>query len=83
MSPRAVENLCYAVGVNRVGKDGNGVEYVGNSMVADYLGHPALTTDANAGAFTTTISLDKLDQYRQKFPAWKDADAFSLHAPAD
>lgn len=80
---RAVENLCYAVGVNRVGKDGNGVEYVGNSMVTDFLGHPTLTTDANAGAFTTTISLDKLDRYRQKFPAWKDADAFSLHAPAD
>ena len=37
---RAIENLCYVVGVNRVGSDGNGLQYSGDSAVIDFLGHP-------------------------------------------
>ncbi len=77
---RAVENLCYAVGVNRVGTDGNNVAYQGDSMVADYLGHLQLDARDTAGTFRTTLNLDKLNRYREKFPAWKDADNFTLDA---
>ncbi|MEC9375341.1 MAG: amidohydrolase [Pseudomonadota bacterium] len=75
---RAVENLCYSVGVNRVGTDGNKVEYLGDSMVADYFGNIVLDANNKEGVFNTKISLEKLRLYREKFPAWKDADNFTL-----
>jgi omega-amidase len=80
---RAVENLCYAAGVNRVGTDGNDVNYAGDSMVADYLGALSVDAENNAGTFSTTLSLDKLERYRHKFPAWKDADNFTLVDSSD
>jgi predicted amidohydrolase len=74
---RAIENLCYAAGVNRTGTDDNGVEYDGGSLIADYLGRLK-----QAGADPTVLhkSLDgkKLLRYREKFPAWKDADEFEI-----
>jgi predicted amidohydrolase len=75
---RAVENQCYCVGVNRIGTDGNGIAYVGDSLVADYLGN--VTADLGPGERTVTVSLDAaaLLSYREKFPAWRDADAFRL-----
>jgi predicted amidohydrolase len=75
---RAIENLCYVAGINRIGTDGNGVHNSGDSMIVDYLA----TTLAKAGdteaAVSAELSLDKLEHYRKKFPAWKDADSFSL-----
>jgi predicted amidohydrolase len=75
---RAVENQCYCLGVNRVGTDGNGIAYCGASLVADYFGN--VTTDLGAGERVLTVTLDgaALVSYRDKFPAWQDADAFQL-----
>lgn len=75
---RAVENLCYTVGVNRVGTDGNGVEYAGGSLIADYYGNLIESADDKTKTIRATLSLKKLNAYREKFPAWKDADDFSL-----
>ena len=38
LKARAIENMCYTIGVNRVGKDANGYVYSGNSLIVDYLG---------------------------------------------
>ncbi len=38
LQARAIENQCYVVGVNRVGKDGNDIYYCGDSMIIDPLG---------------------------------------------
>jgi predicted amidohydrolase len=75
---RAVENQCYVAGVNRVGEDGNGVAYAGDSMVADYLG--SLVTDCENRPCSTTVSLDldALIRYREKFPAFLDGDEFTI-----
>jgi predicted amidohydrolase len=75
---RAVENQCYVAGVNRVGEDGNGVAYAGDSMVADYLG--SLVTDCEDRPCSTTVSLDldALIRYREKFPAFLDSDEFTI-----
>lgn len=75
---RAVENQCYVAGVNRIGEDGNGVAYAGDSLVADYLGN--LVTDCGDRSKSTTVSLDldALDRYREKFPAFLDGDQFAL-----
>ena len=68
------------VGVNRVGTDGNGLHYSGDSAVIDFLGQPVSEcTDAEVVA-TTTLQAAELQGQRQRFPALRDADAFSLGA---
>jgi omega-amidase len=78
---RAVENLCYVAGVNRVGTDGNGVDYAGGSLISDYLSNRIAIAGTNAETVRATLSLDRLNRYREKFPAWKDADSFQLTDP--
>ena len=75
---RAVENQCYVAGVNRIGVDGNGVRYAGDSLAADPLGN--LLADLGDREDTVTVRLDgaALARYREKFPAWQDADRFQL-----
>ncbi len=75
---RAVENLCYSAGVNRIGADGNDVTYAGDSMVTDYLGNLLGDAADKATALRVSLSLDKLERYRKKFPVWKDADQFQI-----
>lgn len=79
LQARAVENLAYVVGVNRVGEDAKGLAYSGDSMLVDFKGEPLIDQPANA-PFIETGTLDKtdLDAFREKFPAWQDADRFSL-----
>ncbi len=75
---RAIENQCYVAGVNRVGNDPYN-EYCGHSAVIDYLG--GTLADGNDGlerAVTADISREPLDAFRQKFPAYLDADQFEL-----
>ncbi len=75
---RAVENLCYCAGVNRVGSDGNGVDYVGDSGVWDYYGHRLLDCGDREAIKHVRLDAEALNRYRQKFPAHLDADDFSL-----
>ena len=79
---RAIENLSYCIAVNRVGKDGTGVSYTGDSAAVDFLGQPM--TAASEQEFVATVTLDKteLDGYRAKFPAYLDADDFHLIGPS-
>ena len=78
LQARAIENQCYVIGVNRVGKDGNGIYHSGDSMVIDPLGeilyHKAHEEDV------CTITLDKkhLQEVRNRFPFWRDADRFEI-----
>ena len=75
---RAIENQCYVVGVNRVGSDGNNIYHSGNSLVIDPMGqvlyHMADEEDVN----TITLTKEKLDEVRTRFPFWKDADDFTM-----
>ncbi len=75
---RAMENLCYVAAVNRVGADGNGLEYSGDSAVIDFLGQPLveITDDETIG--TATISAAELKAHRERFPAMLDGDTFSI-----
>lgn len=76
---RAIENLAYVAGVNRVGTDGKGWHYSGDSLLVDYQGE-LLQDQPQEHEFVTTTTLDyeKLVQFRQDFPAWMDADEFDL-----
>ncbi|MFL6593343.1 MAG: nitrilase-related carbon-nitrogen hydrolase, partial [Luteimonas sp.] len=75
---RAIENLSYVAGLNRVGRDGNGLDYAGDSAVLDFLGSPLLLLGDDEAVATTVLEGDALLAHRQRFPAMLDADAFSL-----
>ena len=78
---RAIENLCFVAAVNRVGEDGNGLHYAGDSAVIDFLGQPQLEIREREQVATTTISAAALAAHRARFPAMLDADAFTLGTP--
>jgi len=78
LQARAIENLCYVAGVNRVGKDGNGLEYSGNSAVIEPKGDYLFFRQDWEKIGTTTLSAKNLLDYREKFPAGLDADDFEI-----
>ncbi len=75
---RAIENQCYVVGVNRVGKDGNDIYYSGNSLVIDPLGEVLYHMVDEEDVFTITLERERLDEVRGRFPFLKDADQFTI-----
>ena len=75
---RAVENLCYTIAVNRVGRDGNGVDHRGGSGVYGPEGDALAEVFDHETVVTVSLDLDELDAYRQRFPAWRDADGFEI-----
>jgi len=77
---RAIENLAYCAGVNRVGTDGNGLAYAGDSAVVDFLGEPLVECGATEQVVTVTLDPAALAAHRERFPAWMDADDFTLDA---
>lgn len=79
LQARAIENLSYVVGVNRVGTDGTGLEYSGDSLLVDFKGEPLIDNKASQ-SFVKTHTLDnnELAEFRKRFPAWMDADQFDL-----
>lgn len=75
---RAIENQCYVVGVNRVGKDGNDIYHSGNSMVIDPLGEVLYHMADEEDIFTITLQREHLENVRSRFPFWRDEDSFSI-----
>jgi omega-amidase len=78
LQARAIENQCYAIGVNRVGKDGNEHVYSGSSMIVDPLGAVLWQKENEEDVFTTTLEKANLNEVREKLPFWRDADAFVI-----
>lgn len=79
LKARAIENMSYCIGVNRIGKDENNYEYTGNSAAFDSLGKQISTTKPNE-IRTEIISIKKesLVKTRDKFQFLKDQDQFKL-----
>lgn len=75
---RAIENQCYVIGVNRVGKDGNDIYHSGDSMVLDPLGEILYQKEHDEDIFTITLDKKHLEDVRQKFQFWRDADKFKI-----
>ncbi|MEM8895782.1 MAG: nitrilase-related carbon-nitrogen hydrolase, partial [Bacteroidota bacterium] len=78
LQARAVENISYAIGVNRVGLDENDKQYPGHSAIVDYTGK-VLEKHVDETAIGSAV-LDKsmLLKFRDRFPFQADADAFSI-----
>ena len=74
---RAIENQCYVAGVNRVGTDGNGIDYSGNSLLIDARGE-IIHELTGQEEFTYTLESSLLEEFREKFPVFLDADKFTI-----
>ncbi|MCL1934222.1 MAG: amidohydrolase [Candidatus Azobacteroides sp.] len=76
---RALENQCYVCGVNRIGRDGNSIEHRGDSVLLDFKGNRiAETVPDEESVVTVLLRKDLLDDFRERFPAWMDADDFEI-----
>lgn len=73
---RAIENLCYVIGLNRVGRDGNDIDYAGESVVFGPEGETVLHLGADERIASFTPDLKSLKDYREQFPAHMDADQY-------
>ncbi len=78
LTARAIENEAYVLGVNRCGEDPQGIAYSeGSSMIIDFKGKP-ITERGTSPIIAADLSLPALARFREKFPAWRDADDFTL-----
>ncbi|WP_349887600.1 amidohydrolase [Pantoea ananatis] len=76
---RAIENQAFVAGCNRVGSDGNQHQYSGDSRIISPQGEIlAAGKPFTAGKVEASLSLTDLQTYRERFPAWRDADDFRL-----
>lgn len=76
---RAIENQCYVATLNRVGKDGKGLEYHGDSQLINSYGEVVIHMDENERVSTHHISKKLLDKHRADFPVGLDADSFDIN----
>jgi len=84
LKARAIENMAYTIGVNRVGEDANGHTYSGSSVAIDSLGTVIMATDLyKETVCSVTLSKEILDKNRKRFGFLKDGDAFDLVYPQD
>ena len=75
---RAMENMSFVVGVNRIGLDGNMHEYVGRSIILDELGSTILDANEGDGVFIATLDKAKMYQTRKKLNFLNDRDVFEI-----
>jgi predicted amidohydrolase len=75
---RAIENVACALGVNRIGQDALGHDYSGDSALIDAKGTYLMEAQSEAGIFTHSLKRDELEEFRARFTALSDGDAFAL-----
>ncbi len=76
---RAIENQCYVAGANRVGTDGTGIRYCGDSIIINPRGEVLAVAQKNRECvISADISIKELSAFRKKFPVLKDADNFKF-----
>ena len=78
---RAIENQCYVIGVNRVGSDGNNLTYSGDSSIIDPVGNILFQEQHRECIHTADLSFAVLQEARDSFQVWKDADSELIKIP--
>lgn len=72
LKARAIENQCFVIGVNRTGKDGNGVRYTGASHVYGPMGNDFCSGDSRKQFITCEIDPETVTKVRSRFPFLED-----------
>lgn len=78
LQARAIENQSFCIGVNRVGSDGMGLNYTGNSAVIDFKGNLIFYQKDSEIINCQILNKKDIDDFRAKFPAYLDADNFEI-----
>ena len=78
LKARAIENMSYTIGVNRLGIDNNNLEYVGHSQLTDYLGNSVIEPQKEEGVFIAEIDKNTLLETIIKLDFLMDQDHFKL-----
>ncbi|MCW2119140.1 amidohydrolase [Flavobacterium sp. 7A] len=76
---RAIENLSYTIGVNRIGEDGNKLPYNGHSQLITPLGQYLVEPQETEAVFIVEIDLELVQNTRKKFNFLNDADTFEIY----
>lgn len=80
LKARAIENMSYVVGVNRFGKDPNGVEYSGHSQALDYMGNYLIEPFSDQDIKIIELNKEQLLKVRTKFAFLNDADELTYYS---
>ncbi|WP_194851633.1 nitrilase family protein [Nonlabens antarcticus] len=79
LKARAIENMAYSIGVNRVGTDGTGMDYNGHSQIYNVLGHELMEHPwEKEGVQTIELDKEHIHSTRNKLRFLEDRDAFTL-----
>lgn len=78
LQARAIENLSYVIGVNRTGTDGKDISYNGHSAAFDPKGKKIIDLGEHEEISTFELNFEELKAFREKFPAFLDADDFEI-----
>jgi predicted amidohydrolase len=78
LKARAIENMCYTIGVNRIGTDNSKLNYIGHSQAIDYLGNYLIKPQTTEGVFNCQLDKEKMLKVREKLGFLNDKDAFEL-----
>lgn len=79
LKARAIENMSYTIGVNRIGYDKNGYEYSGHSAILDFMGATMSHLSSNTeGILITDFSKTKQEEVRKKLNFLNDRDFFTI-----
>ena len=76
LTARAIENQCYVLASNRVGVDGNGIAYQGDSQAISMAGETLASLRAESGIIRVTLDKGELQAFRAQFPFLDDRDSF-------
>ncbi|WP_447640654.1 MULTISPECIES: amidohydrolase [Chitinophagaceae] len=79
LQARAIENISYVIGVNRVGCDGNGFYHSGDSRIIHPVGTILYEKSDEEDLCTYTFQKEELEKTRNRFPFAKDADHFKIN----
>lgn len=78
LQARAIENMSYVVGVNRVGEDASKHQYIGHSQIVDFMGNYLISPQTSEGLFTAVLTKENLQDARNRFRFLEDQDVFTL-----
>ncbi|WP_426483664.1 nitrilase family protein [Flavobacterium sp. 2] len=78
LKARAIENLSYTIGVNRLGVDANNYEHIGHSQAVDFLGNYILEPQEKNGVFIVELDKNTMYETRKKLDFLSDQDEFEI-----
>ncbi|HPH45932.1 MAG TPA: nitrilase-related carbon-nitrogen hydrolase, partial [Chryseolinea sp.] len=80
LKARAIENISYVAGVNRIGQDGAGIEHNGHSSIIGPKGDMIFANEGADLVKTIELNANALHAFRDRFPVYVDGDDFSIEA---